>query len=119
MLPTGGGIAYGGFEIDHDHARLSCFITSREIPDALTRGSAMVTLWEDMLDGRAKPVAVVEQSDRGCCRGERDELNLQRMLGYIEQGFWRFVSTTERDGADAAARARASRRPGRGNDVND
>ena len=95
VLPTGGGIAYGAFEIDHN-TRDYLLHHLGDIPDALTRGSAVVTLWEDMLDGRAKPVAVVEQL-MASVPGERDELNLQRMLGYIEQGFWRFVSTTDRD----------------------
>ena len=83
------------FEIDQ-HTRDYLLHHLGDIPDALTRGSALVTLWEDMLDGRAKPVAVVEQLMRAL-PAESDELNLQRMLGYIEQGFWRFVSTTDRD----------------------
>ena len=95
VLPTGGGIAYGGFEIDQG-TRDYLLHHLGEIPDALTRGSAMVTLWEDMLDGRSQPVAVVEQLTAAVPR-EPDELNLQRLLGYIEQGFWRFLSTTERD----------------------
>jgi aminopeptidase N len=95
VLPTGGGVAYGGFEIDHN-TRDYLLHHLGEIPDALTRGSALVTLWEDMLDGRARPAAVVEQLMASVPR-ERDELNLQRMLGYIEQGFWRFVSTSDRD----------------------
>jgi aminopeptidase N len=95
VLPTGGGIAYGGFEIDRA-TREYLLHHLADVPDALTRGSAMVTLWEDMLDGRARPVEVVEQLIASVPR-ESDELNLQRMLSYIQQGFWRFVSTTERD----------------------
>jgi len=56
----------------------------------------MVTLWEDMLDGRARAADVVEQLISAIA-GEPDELNLQRMLSYTEQGFWRFVSNAERD----------------------
>ena len=56
----------------------------------------MVTLWEDMLDPRARPIDVLEEL-MASVRREADELNLQRMLSYIEQGFWRFVSSAERD----------------------
>jgi len=95
VLPTGGGIAYGGFDIDRT-TREYFLHHLGDIPDALTRGSAMVTLWEDMLDHRARPIDVVEQLIASV-RRESDELNLQRMLSYIQQGFWRFVSTAERD----------------------
>ena len=95
VLPAGGGIAYGGFEIDR--ATREYFLHHLGgIPDALTRGSAMVTLGEDMLDHRARPIDVVEQLIASV-RRESDELNLQRMLSYIQQGFWRFISSTDRD----------------------
>jgi aminopeptidase N len=95
VLPTGGGVAYGGFEIDHT-TREYLLHHLAEIPDALTRGSAMVTLWEDMLDGRTRAIEVVDELI-AAVRREADELNLQRMLSYIEQGFWRFASKSERD----------------------
>ncbi len=95
VLPTGGGLAYGGFQIDPT-TREYLLHHLGDIPDALTRGSAMVTLWEDMLDHRARPIDVVEELIASV-RREPDELNLQRMLSYIDQGFWRFVSSAERD----------------------
>ena len=95
ILPAGAGIAYGGFDIDHT-TREYFLHHLGDIPDALTRGSAMVTLWEDMLDHRARPIDVVEELIASA-RREPDELNLQRMLAYIQQGFWRFVSIAERD----------------------
>ncbi len=95
VLPTGGGIGYGGFEIDHV-SREYLLHHLRDIPDALTRGSAMVTLWEDMLERRARAADVVEDLIAAMPQ-EHDELNLQRMLSYTEQGFWRFVSNAERD----------------------
>ena len=95
VLPTGGGIAYGGFEIDNV-TREYLLRHLRDIPDALTRGSAMVTLWEDMLERRARAADVVEDLIAAMPQ-EPDELNLQRMLSYTEDGFWRFVSNAERD----------------------
>jgi aminopeptidase N len=95
VLPTGGGIAYGGVEIDAV-TREYLVHHLRDIPDALTRGSAMVTLWEDMLEGRTRAVEVIEDLIVAMPQ-ESDELNLQRMLSYTQQGFWRFVSNAERD----------------------
>jgi aminopeptidase N len=95
VLPTGGGIAYGGFEID-SMTREYLLHHLAGIADALTRGSATVTLWEDMLDGRSRAADVVEDLIAALPR-ESDELNLQRMLSYTQQGFWRFVSSEERD----------------------
>ena len=51
VLPSGGGIGYGGFELD---AASVAYLATRlpEIDDPLTRGAAWITLWEQMLDGR-------------------------------------------------------------------
>ncbi len=95
VLPAGGGIAYGGFEID-SITREYLLHHLADIPDALTRGAAMVTLWEDMLDGRSRAVDVGADLIAALPR-ESDELNLQRMLSYTQQGFWRFVSNSDRD----------------------
>ncbi len=115
VLPTGGGIAYGEFAID-DTTRDYLLHHLADISDPLTRGSALVTLWEDMLDGRADPVAVVDDLLSALPR-ERDELNLQRMLSYTRQGYWKFLPAATRDslaprlerilrgGVDAAATA--------------
>ena len=62
VLPTGGGIGYGGFVLDEGSVRY-LLAHLPEIDDPLTRGAAWVTLWETMLDGRAAPAAV---------RGPRD-----------------------------------------------
>ena len=95
VLPTGGGIAYGGFTID---AATRAYLLHHlaDIADPLTRGSAMVTLWEDMLDGRAEPAAVVDDLLSALPR-ERDELNLQRMLSYTQQGYWKFLPAAKRE----------------------
>jgi aminopeptidase N len=49
-----------------------------------------------MLDGRSRAIEVVEALIAALPR-ESDELNLQRMLAYTQQGFWRFVASSERD----------------------
>ena len=64
-LPTGGGLGYGGFVLD-PATRAYLLTHLPDIPDALTRGSALVTLWEDMLDGRPRPADVVDVLVRAC-----------------------------------------------------
>ena len=113
-LPTGGGLGYGGFVLD-PATRAYLLTHLPDVPDALTRGSALVTLWEDMLDGRARPAEVVDVLVRGLPR-ERDELNLQRMLAYVQQGFWKFLPDASRHALGPKLEARAARRPGRRRD---
>lgn len=94
VLPTGGGIGYGGFALDPG-TRAYLVEHLPDIADPLTRGSALVTLWEDMLDGRTKAPAVLEMLMAALPR-ERDELNVQRMLGYTQQAYWKFVPAASR-----------------------
>ena len=97
VLPSGGGIGYAGFELD---AATIDYLLGHlaDIPDGLTRGSAWVTLWEQMLDGRVAPRALFDLSMRALPR-ERDELNVQRVLGYAQQIFWKFLPESEREAA--------------------
>jgi aminopeptidase N len=94
VLPTGGGIGYGGFALD-ERSRTYLLAHLPEISDALTRGSAIVTLWEEMLDGRVQADGLVQVLLRAV-RTEGDELNLQRMLSYTQQAYWRFLSDEAR-----------------------
>jgi aminopeptidase N len=99
VLPTGGGRGYGGFILDP--ASLQYFLARLpEIADPLTRGAAWVTLWDQMLDGRATAAAVIELALRALPR-ETDEQNIQRILGYTTQAYWKFLPSDRRD--DVAA----------------
>ena len=94
VLPTGGGIGYGGFTLD-SASRTWLLGHLPEIPDALTRGAAVITLWEEMLDGRLRPAVLAELLLRSV-DVERDEQNVQRILGYIERAYWKFLDPTMR-----------------------
>ncbi len=94
VLPTGGGIGYGGFTLD-GASRTWLLGHLPEIPDALTRGAAVITLWEEMLDGRLRPAVLAELLLRSVAV-ERDEQNVQRVLGYIERAYWKFLDPTTR-----------------------
>jgi len=65
------------------------------IPDPVTRGAALVTLWEEMLDGRIAP-SILFASLKASLPRERDELTVQRMLTYAQQLYWKFLPSDER-----------------------
>ena len=94
VLPSGGGIGYAGFELDPGTVT---YLLERlpDIADPLTRGAAWITLWEQMLDRRATPAAFADLALRAL-REERDEQNVQRVLGYLEQAYWKFLAADER-----------------------
>ena len=51
VLPNGGGLGYGLFVLDAA-SRDYLLAHIEDVPDALTRGSAWVTLWDNLLEGR-------------------------------------------------------------------
>jgi aminopeptidase N len=94
ILPTGGGVGYGGFELDTDTLTyLRAHLP--EIDDPLTRGAAWVTLWEQMLDGRVAASDMIALGLRALPL-ESDEQNVQRVLGYIEAAYWKFLPAGRR-----------------------
>jgi aminopeptidase N len=94
ILPNGGGWAYGGFILD---ARsLDYFSRSiHEIADPLTRGAAWVTLWDALLNQQLQPAAFVRTAMSALPR-ETDEQLTSRVLGYLGNAWWRFLSPAER-----------------------
>ena len=96
VLPTAGGIAYGGFALDVGSRR---WLVEHlpELSDPLLRGAAMVTLWEEMLDGRLEPLIVADLLMRSVA-AERDELNVERMLAYLQRVYWKFLDEHARRG---------------------
>ena len=90
VLPTGGGIGYGNFVLDPG-SRAYLLAHLADITDALTRGAALVTLWEEMLDARIAPEEMFRLLTEALPR-ESDELTVQRMLSYAQQAFWRFLT---------------------------
>ena len=93
VLPTGGGIAYGDFVLD-DTSRSYLTAHLADVPDPLTRGAALVTLWEEMLDGRVATAVFFQMLTHALPR-ESDELTVQRMLSYAQQSFWKYLTPGE------------------------
>jgi aminopeptidase N len=95
VLPTAQGIGYGNFVLD-SRSRAYFLANLPAVEDPLQRGSILVTLWEEMLDGRVRPRDMLDVLVRGL-PGERDELNLQRMLAYTQRAYWRWIPAAERN----------------------
>jgi aminopeptidase N len=103
VLPNGRGLAYGDFRLD----RASVAWLSSHLPavtDPLTRGSAWVTLWDALLNA---DIAAPRLLDLGLAAlpAESDELNVQRVLGYLEHIYWKFTPDAERRERAAAVEA--------------
>ncbi len=94
VLPNGGGIAYGQVELDPASRR---WLVEHlpDVDDAITRGSAWVVLWDELLRGVVSPGAFLDLAMRALPR-EGDELNTQQVLEYARGAFWRFTSERER-----------------------
>ena len=98
IVPDGLGAGYGFFDVD---TTTLTYLTSHlhAIADPLTRGTALVILWEAMLEGRV-PAAVVLKTLAAAAPLETIELNLQRMLDDIRVAFWRFTPPDDREATD-------------------
>jgi hypothetical protein len=94
VLPNGGGLGYGLFVLD-DVSRAYLVDHIEQLPDPLTRGSAWVTLWDNLLEGAIPPPALFDSALRAL-PPESDEQNVQRILGYAGRIYWRFLSPEQR-----------------------
>ena len=95
VLPNGGGVAYGEFVLD-DRSRTYLISHLAGVADPLTRGAALVTLWEEMLGARITPERMFETLV-GALPPESDELNVARMLTCTQQAFWKFLPPAQRE----------------------
>ena len=103
VLPNGAGLGYGLFVLDAT-SRDYLIAHVEDIADPLTRGSAWVTLWDNMLEGHVTSGAFIDAAIRAAPR-ETDEQNRQRILSYLVRDFWRFLPQAERVRRAAALEA--------------
>jgi aminopeptidase N len=94
VLPAGGGLGYGLFVLD-EGSRDYLLQHIQDIPDALTRGAAWVTLWDNLQASRVDAAPLLDAAVRALPR-EDDEQNAQRVLSYVTRLFWRFMAPGER-----------------------
>jgi len=94
VIPNGAGLGYGLFQLDD--ATLRYLLDHLEdISDPLTRGSAWVDLWENLLERRVTPSDLLTLAARALPK-ETDEQNTQRVLGYVSRAFWHELSAEQR-----------------------
>jgi aminopeptidase N len=94
VLPNGAGLGYGLFLLD-EQSREYLLDHLDILPDALTRGSAWVTLWENVVESRVPVDDFLDLALRALPR-ESDEQNVQRVLGYSTRAFWRYLEPADR-----------------------
>jgi len=100
VLPNGAGLGYGEIHLDPASRRwLSRHVA--DIPDALTRGSAWVTLWDAVLDGEVAAGSLIDLA-LGALPRESDELNVQEILDQLQQAYWKFTAPADRMARAAA-----------------
>jgi aminopeptidase N len=75
----------------------------------VTRATAWLTLWDDMLEGGTSPKTLIELALRSL-PVEKEEQNAQRVLSYLGQAYWMFISDADR--ATLAPRVEAVLRAG-------
>ncbi|MEX2663262.1 MAG: M1 family aminopeptidase [Vicinamibacterales bacterium] len=87
VLPNSDGVSYGNFVLDPaSRAHLLAALPDDEV----ARGSTLVMLWEEMVDGRIGPTVMFDAL-LAAVAVERNELTIQRMLSYLQQAYWRWI----------------------------
>lgn len=94
VLPNGGGLGYGMFFLD-DQTRRYLANSIEDIPDALTRGSAWLDLWDNVLAARLTGPEFLDLAARALPK-ESDEQNTQLILSYLSRAFWLLLPPQER-----------------------
>lgn len=93
-----GAVAYGAVRLD-SASRADLLRDLPRVPRALDRGVALVTLHDELREGRVAPVAL-QQAALALAESERDEQLLARTLGVLTQVRWTWLEPGER--AEAA-----------------
>jgi aminopeptidase N len=94
VLPNADGRGYGRFRLDSTSLT---YLRNRlpSLPGELARGVAWVTVWDALLESEMSPRDLLDLATRALAR-EQDEQNIQRILGYVSEAFWRFLPDAER-----------------------
>ncbi|HSG08446.1 MAG TPA: M1 family aminopeptidase [Longimicrobiales bacterium] len=94
VMPNGSGLEYGLFLLDEG----SLEYVAEHLPSlepALARGTAWVTLWDQVLERRLSPARFLDVA-LSALPLESDELNLSRILGSISSVYWDLLTEDQR-----------------------
>jgi aminopeptidase N len=94
LLPGSDGLGYAHFVLDAQ-SRDWLLAHLPTLQDPVHRAVGWVTLWDAMLEGEVPGRALVELA-LSAAPAEADEQNLQRVLGYLAQAFWKFLDREDR-----------------------
>lgn len=99
LLLDGEGKSYGYFKLNQAQ---KSFLMSRKLftlPD-LQRAVAYINIWENMQQQNLKPEALYK-AFYVFLQNEKDELNVNLLLGYYRKLFWRFSTAQSRQGLES------------------
>ncbi|HEX9726891.1 MAG TPA: M1 family aminopeptidase [Gemmatimonadales bacterium] len=94
VLANGDGTGYGQFILD----ALSLAYLDRHLPDIddpLVRGVGWLTMWDALLAGDTDPAAFLALVQRALA-AEDEEANIQRILSYARETYWRHLTPEDR-----------------------
>jgi aminopeptidase N len=94
VLPESRALGYGGFRLDPG-SRAYLLEHLPELDDPVVRGVAWLTMWEALLNRDIEPVPFLQLLLRGVAE-EADELNVQRVLGFLRTTYWRLLPAEQR-----------------------
>ena len=112
VLPSGNGLGYGLFLLD-DVSRAYLLAHIEDVPDPLIRGTAWVTMWDNLIEQRVTAEELLAAALRALPR-EIDEQNAQRVLAYATRIFWRYLTQEQRQAQGPALEAALRAGIGRG-----
>jgi aminopeptidase N len=87
-------LPYGDVVLPGDQRR-SLLESIELIEDAVVRGSGWIVMWEEMLEGRIRPAALLHAMLRGLPTEPAEQI-VHLVLGYLRELFWRFTTSEQR-----------------------
>ncbi len=94
VLINGAGVAYGNLVLD-ERSREFLLEHLPEIDAAGVRAAAWMSLWDAMLEGEIAPRRIIDLALRAL-QAEPDELNVQRVLAFMTDTYWRYLPLSTR-----------------------
>jgi len=95
VILNANGYGYGLFGTDDQILKLSLHDSLPRL-GPVTRASAYIDLYENMLDGKANTPSQLLDFDRQALAREPEELDLNILLDQVSSIFWRFLTPAER-----------------------